>query len=71
MKELILDENLFILDNLLVELADFSFDEEVTKRLRELSKFVNKKLYSELDPRDLKEYHIIFRYEVEDENNKI
>lgn len=66
MKEFIIDENLFFLYHLLTEIDIITFDNDIRELIRELRNLVDKKLFSEIDSRDLKEYHIIFRYEIEE-----
>ncbi len=66
-QEFEVNEHLIYLDNLLLGMQHCIFDKEVLKKLKELQKLVDKKLYSKLktDPYDIANSKLIYRYWLE------
>lgn len=66
-QEFEVNEHLIYLDNLLLGMQHCIFDKDVLKKLEELQKLVDKKLYSKLktDPYDIANSKLIYRYWLE------
>lgn len=63
--EIKIDENLFILMHLLVNLEFYDFDKDIANLLKNLREKVDKKLWCELKNGDIENYEIVFRYKLE------
>lgn len=63
--EIKIDENLFILKHLLINLEFYNFDRDIANLLKHLKDKVDKKLWCELKDGDIEDYEIIFRYKLE------
>lgn len=63
--EIVIDENLFFLKHLLINLEPYNFDKDITNLLKYLKEKIDKKLWSELIDDDIEDYKIVFRYKIE------
>lgn len=62
--EIKIEENLFILKHLLINLEFYNFDRDIANLLKHLKEKVDKKLWRELKNGDIEDYEIIFRYKL-------
>lgn len=63
--EIKINENLFFLRHLLLNLEFYNFDKDITKLLNDLKEKVDKILWHSLKNGDIEDYEIIFRYKLE------
>lgn len=64
-KEIVIDENLFFLKHLLINLEFYNFDKDITSLLKHLKEKVDNILWYELKNGDIEDYEIVFRYKLE------